>query len=162
MQFRLTSEQDKPIFEGWNSSSRLEERTCRPIINGKRATPADHVVALTFFQDEIDNPEPVGRFMYFDVNPRNRSAEFGYIVSPEHRQRRIGTKMLTQSMDHVFSTTSLNKLYCQTAAFNVASIKLLEMLGFHKDGILREHHELDGTLWDDIIYSILRCEWVKR
>lgn len=119
MQFRLTSEQDKPIFEGWNSSSRLEERTCRPIINGKRATPADHVVALTFFQDEIDNPEPVGRFMYFDVNPRNRSAEFGYIVSPEHRQRRIGTKMLTQSLDHVFSTTSLNKLYCQTSAFKL-------------------------------------------
>ncbi|MEH2115208.1 MAG: GNAT family protein [Nostoc sp.] len=34
-----------------------------------------------------------------------------------------------------------------------------EKLGFHRDGILREHHELDGKLWDDYIYSILRSEW---
>ena len=57
---------------------------------------------------------------------------------------------------------TLNKLYCQTGAFNLPSIKLLEKLNFHRDGILREHHELDGKLWDDYIYSVLRREWTEK
>lgn len=67
--------------------------------------------------------------------------------------------MLITAIDYLLTTTELNKLYCQTAAFNIASVKLLDKLGFHRDGILREHHELDGKLWDDYIYSILRSEW---
>jgi len=42
--------------------------------------------------DGVD--EPMGRFRYFDLNPRSRSAEFGYTVNPQFRQQGIGTKML--------------------------------------------------------------------
>ena len=107
--------------------------------------------------DGID--ELVGRFNYFDLNMRNHSAEFGYIVNPKFRRRGIGAKMLMTAITHLFSTTDLNKLYCQTAAFNLASIRLLEKLNFYQDGVLREHHELDGKLWDDNVYSILRRDW---
>lgn len=110
--------------------------------------------------DGID--ELVGWFEYFNLNPRNHSAEFGYMVNPQMRRRGIGTAMLRVAITHLFSTTSLNKLYCQTAAFNLASIKLLERLKFHQDGVLREHHELDGKLWNDHIYSVLRREWEAR
>lgn len=67
--------------------------------------------------------------------------------------------MLITAINYLFSTTELNKLYCQTGAFNIASVQLLEKLNFHRDGILREHHELDCKMWDDYIYSILRSEW---
>jgi [ribosomal protein S5]-alanine N-acetyltransferase len=157
MQFELASEEDKRVFARWSQVSRLEERTCRPILNGKRVAPGSEVVTFSFVMDGID--ELVGRFAYFDLNPRNHSVEFGYTVNPQFRQRGIGTKMLNIAITHLFSTTTLNKLYCQTAAFNIASIKLLEKLDFHQDGVLREHHELDGRLWDDIIYSVLRREW---
>ncbi len=103
--------------------------------------------------------EPVGRFRYFDINPRNRSAEFGYTINPKWQNQGLGTKMLITAIDYLLTTTELNKLYCQTAAFNIASVKLLDKLGFHRDGILRKHHELDGKLWDDYIYSILQSEW---
>lgn len=157
MQLKPASNEHRHLFAHWNQFSRLEERTCRPIAHGKRIPPSNTVVTLAFFVDGID--EPVGRFVYFDINPRNRSAEFGYIVNPVLRDQGIGTKMLTLAISDLFSTTDLNKLYCQTAAFNIPSIKLLEKLGFHKDGVLREHHELDGKLWDDYVYSILRYEW---
>jgi [ribosomal protein S5]-alanine N-acetyltransferase len=151
MQFELASEEDNRVFAMWSQVSRLEERTCRPILNAKRVAPGSEVVTFSFVMDGID--ELVGRFAYFDLNPRNHSVEFGYTVNPQFRQRGIGTKMLSIAITHLFSTTTLNKLYCQTAAFNIASIKLLEKLNFHQDGVLREHHELDGRLWDDIIYS---------
>ncbi|GAP99976.1 GNAT family N-acetyltransferase [Leptolyngbya sp. NIES-2104] len=157
MQFELASDQHKRIFAEWNQVSRLEERTCRPILNGKRVPPDHEVITFSFRMDGID--ELVGRFAYFDINCRNRSAEFGYMVNPKLRRRGIGAQMLDIAITHLFSTTTLNKLYCQTAEFNLASIKLLEKLNFHRDGVLREHHELDGKLWDDYIYSVLRLEW---
>ncbi|HEY9647249.1 MAG TPA: GNAT family protein [Chroococcidiopsis sp.] len=157
MRFELASSQHALTFSSWNQGRRLEEQTCRPVIEGKRMPPSQEVVTLAFFIDGVDLP--VGRFRYFDRNPRNRSAEFGYTVNPQWRRQGIGTQMLTLAMDELFSTTDLNKLYCQTAAFNQPSIKLLEKLQFHRDGVLREHHELDGQLWDDYVYSKLRCEW---
>jgi RimJ/RimL family protein N-acetyltransferase len=118
------------------------------------------VIALAFFLNGVD--EPVGRFSYFDFNLRNRSAEFGYTVNSKFRRQGIGTKMLILAISDLFSKTDLNKLYCQTAEFNIPSSALLKKLKFHKDAVLREHHELDGKLWDDYIYSILRCEWKKE
>lgn len=159
MQFELASDKHERVFATWNQVGRLEERTCRPILNGKRVSPSNEVVTFSFMLDGID--EPVGRFAYFDLNTRNHSAEFGYTVNPKFRRRGIGTEMLNIAVSYLFSTTNLNKLYCQTAAFNIASIKLLEKLNFHQDGVLREHHELDEKLWDDYIYSVLRREWRK-
>ncbi|MCU0570071.1 MAG: GNAT family N-acetyltransferase [Oculatellaceae cyanobacterium Prado106] len=156
---QVTDECDR-IFATWRTGDRLEAQTCRPVIDGKRVAPNTEVVIFAFWEDAI--AEPVGRFRYFNVNSRNRSAEFGYTVHPQFRQQGIGTVMLTAALSHLFSTTNFNKLYCQTGAFNIASIQLLKKLNFHQDAVLREHHELDGKLWDDYIYSILRREWENR
>jgi [ribosomal protein S5]-alanine N-acetyltransferase len=157
MQFELASDEDKRVFAMWSQVGRLEERTCRPILDGKRVPSDNVVVTFSFAMEGIDGL--VGRFSYFNLNLRNHSAEFGYTIHPQLRRRGIGTKMLSIAISHLFLTTTLNKLYCQTAAFNIASIRLLEKLNFHQDGVLREHHELDGKLWDDFIYSVLRREW---
>ena len=156
MLFELATDRYDRVFAEWSKFSPLEERTCRPVLNGKRISPSKDVVKIAFTIDGID--ELVGKFEYFDLNPRNRSAEFGYTVNPKFRRQGIGTKMLAIAINHLFSSTNLNKLYCQTAAFNIASIKLLEKLNFHRDAVLREHHELNGKLHDDYIYSILRRE----
>lgn len=157
MRFEPATDHHRHIFLQWNRTSRLEERTCRPLINGTPTSNLSPVITLAFFVENVR--EPVGRFVYFDKNPRNRSAEFGYMVNPKFRRQGVGYRMLTMAINQLFLTTDLNKLYCQTGAFNTPSIRLLEKLSFHQDGILREHHELDGKLWDDFIYSILRREW---
>ena len=104
--------------------------------------------------------EPVGKIFYFDVNQRNRSCEFGYNIAPEFRNKGYGKKMLKEFINHMFTKENYNKLYCQTASFNIPSVKMLERLGFKRDGVLREHHELDGKLYDDYVYSLLSSEVV--
>jgi len=106
--------------------------------------------------------QPAGWVSLFDFNVRNRSAEFGYgIISPQ-RRKGIGKRMLACAFDLFFHKTELNKLHCQTASFNIASVRLLESLGLTRDAVLRAHHELDGKLHDDYIYSILKSEWSTR
>jgi len=50
----------------------------------------------------------------------------------------------------------------QTGEFNHPSVALLTALGFHLDGRLRQHHELDGELHDDLLFSMLREDYHAR
>jgi ribosomal-protein-alanine N-acetyltransferase len=156
----VTTPEHQAMFKDWLQQDRLATMTCRPIVDGQVIAPDSTVTAYSFFIDEEE--EPVGKFAYFTVNTRNRSAEFGYRIHPARRGQGWGRQMLQTGLNHLFQTTDLNKLYCQTAAFNTASVRLVEKLGLHRDGTLRQHHELDGHFYDDYVYSLLRQEWQSR
>ena len=110
---------------------------CRPVIDGKR-TPASNESITYFFLSE-DSKQPAGIFYFFDHNPRNQSCEFGYKVNSEMRSRGVGTQLLRACINDLFgdANLNLNKLYCQSAEFNLASIRMLEKLGLKRDGVLR-------------------------
>jgi len=145
------------FLKEWSEADRLELHTCRPVINGRRIPRSNEVFHFLYFEESIF--EPVGNIFYFDINERNLSCEFGYKINPKYRNQGFGKTMLAESIYHIFTNTNFNKLYCQTASFNLPSVKLLESIGFKRDGILREHHELEGILYDDYIYSMLRSDW---
>jgi RimJ/RimL family protein N-acetyltransferase len=91
--------EDERIIATWRSRDRLEMLTCRPVVNGKRIPANPEVIAWMFWREGL--AEPVGRFTYFDVNPRNRSAEFGYRVNPDYRNQGIGSQLLTTALTHL-------------------------------------------------------------
>lgn len=148
------------FFREWGKASRIEERTCRPVKDGRHVPLSDEVIHLAYYVGKAK--QPVGKFDVFSINPRNRSAEFGIMVDPEMRGQGIGTRMVSDCLDFVFKKMNLNKLYGQTGAFNKPSVRLMKNLGFHRDAVLRQHHELNGKLYDDYIFSMLREEWLKR
>jgi RimJ/RimL family protein N-acetyltransferase len=158
MKLKRSTKAHKELFIKWLKAGRMEEITCREIRKGKHYVNPK-VLSFSFFVG--NEPKPVGKFNCFNINKRNKSCECGYTIDPELRGKGIGTKMIKYCLSYLFRQYNFNKLYCQTGAFNKPSIKILDKLGFHRDGILRQHHELDGKLWDDYIYSILRSEWKK-
>ena len=109
----------------------------------------------------LDSEELLGKLTAADYNSRNRSAEIGYYLLPSYREKGYMVKSLYTFCDFLFRVGQLNKLYAQTGAFNMPSVRLLEHLGFHRDGVLRQHHELNGVLWDDYLYSLLADELLK-
>lgn len=109
----------------------------------------------------LDNEELLGKLTAADYNPRNRSAEIGYYLLPSYRRKGYMVKSLFTFCDFLFRHGLLNKLYAQTGSFNTPSVHLLEHLGFHRDGVLRQHHELNGVLWDEYLYSLLAHELLK-
>ncbi len=155
---RPTSDEDVQLFKRLCEGDRLEDQTCRPVKDGKVIRGEDYRESWTYCH--ADAVEPAGWVIVFDFNPRNRSAEFGYGLAPEHRGQGIGHEMLTVFFTRTFTDTDLNKLYCSTAAFNTPSVRLLNGLGLSRDGVLREHHERDGELHDTLIYSLLRAEFL--
>lgn len=109
-------------------------------------------------QDE----ELVGKVSFNDYNPRNRSMELGYYMIPRFRKYGYMREALTSLLDILFKNMELNRIYAQTGSFNIESIELLEKMGFKRDGILRNHHELNEKFYDDYIFSILNKEWNDR
>lgn len=140
----------------------FERVTCRPVIRRTR------MELLALYQDALKDrsklicglflpgiTEPAGKLTAFDYNPRNRSVELGYFLSPLYRGKGYMGKALSSFCTLLLEELELNKVYAQTGAFNISSIRLLERSGFQRDGILRQHHALDDVLWDDYIYSLL-------
>jgi RimJ/RimL family protein N-acetyltransferase len=104
----------------------------------------------------------IGHVTYFDLNFRNRSVEIGYLLAPAARGKGFAREAIALLLGYLFGGLGLNKVYAQTASSNTASTKMLEALGFQRDGVLRQHHMEDGELRDDFVYSILLSEWRAR
>ena len=156
MKIKSATKANKELFKKWFKEGRIENVTCREIRNGKHYVNPK-VISLAFYYDDIK--EPVGKFNCFNINKRNKSCECGYAINPKYQGKGMSAKMIKHCVDYIFKNHDFNKIYCQTGAFNKPSVKILKQLGFHRDGVLRQHHELDGKLWDDYIFSILRSEW---
>jgi ribosomal-protein-alanine N-acetyltransferase len=92
------------------------------------------------------------------VKEHNR-AEIGYDMLPEFRERGIMKEALTHMIDYVFGTVRLNRLEALIDPRNTASIRLVESLGFSRDGLLRENTLFRGRYIDDLVYSLLAREW---
>ena len=84
------------------------------------------------------------------------------IFATEFRNNGFMKEAVNLLSKFLFEEVKLNKIMAQTGSFNDESNYLLKSCGFKLDGCLREHHELDGILYDDNIYSILKSKDGKR
>jgi RimJ/RimL family protein N-acetyltransferase len=159
MLLRPHCEEDTSVFKKECADDRLEIMTCRPLKHGKRHYSEGGPICLTCVSTD---GSPIGWFKMFDYNCRNRSSEFGFGLVPRYRGKGLSGRSLEAALDMALASSCLNKLYCQTASFNMPVVRLLERMSMHRDAILRAHHELDGVLYDDYVYSILRKEWEAK
>ena len=143
--------------------------TCRPIIKREGNELVEFYNQIIKKENNLlfsiwrkRDEELVGKVSFNDYNPRNRSMELGYYMIPRFRKYGYMSETLTSLFDILFRNMELNKIYAQTGSFNIESIRLLEYMGFKKDGALRNHHELNDIFYDDYIYSILNKEWYDR
>ena len=105
-----------------------------------------------------DDDLHIGKISFFNYNDVNRSAELGLLVDPACRKRGYGKEALQLLISFLFDFRNLNKVYAETAEFNTPTVQLLESLGFHKDGTLRQHHYFNGEYYGKFVYSLLRFE----
>ena len=61
-----------------------------------------------------------------------------------------------------FDVLGLRRLEADVDPRNTASLRLLERLGFVREGHLRERWILGGEIQDAVFYGLLRREWAAR
>jgi len=108
------------------------------------------------------SPELIGTCGFYKWVKHAHHAEIGCDLDSGHRHDGIMTEALTAVLDFLFTKVGLNRVQALVDPSNVPSIKLLDRLGFTKEGVLRDHTCFRNAYLDEVVYSILRREWERR
>jgi ribosomal-protein-alanine N-acetyltransferase len=82
--------------------------------------------------------------------------EFGYWVAEEHWGRGIATEAAGALVRHVFDAFPVERLQARVFTGNDASCRVLEKLGFTREGVLRSGAFVKGRFRDVILFALLR------
>jgi RimJ/RimL family protein N-acetyltransferase len=125
----------------------------------------DHARAATLFQWGLARREDdlvVGTCTMFHIDLAHRRAELGYVLRRDHWGRGLATEALTAMIHHAFARLGLHRLETDIDPRNAASIRLVERLGFEREGLLRQRYFVAGAIQDSAIYGLLAPDWSRR
>jgi len=93
-----------------------------------------------------------------DIDLINRRAEFSLYIGPEYHGNGYGEAALRLLLEKGFKTYGLNSIWGETFDGNPAA-KMVEKIGFKKEGTRRAFYFRDGKFIDAHLYSILNSEF---
>ena len=137
----------------WTEPSRAQRflATCR--------TMEEEGTAVRVAMDRTSDGEFVGWCSLNSWNPDFRSASLGYCLTEAAWGHGYATEAAGALIQWAFETHDLNRIQAECDTRNAASAKVLEKLGFQREGTLREDCVVDGVVSDSWVFGLLRREW---
>lgn len=130
-------------------------------------TVAEAATFIEFLRDEIAADQRrhwaivfedtvVGLIGLHAWQQHHRRAELGYDMARTHWGRGIAFESARAVIEYGFGAMALHRIQAHTIADNHRSVRLLERLGFQREGTLREFSlEDDGAYHDSAVYGLL-------
>ncbi|MER6103717.1 GNAT family protein [Streptomyces sp. NPDC001832] len=88
-----------------------------------------------------------------------KAGKLGYAIAAQEWGRGYATDAARCLTSYAFAELGLHRVSAAIGPSNLASIALVEKLGFQKEGVLRDHVHTNGGWRDSILYSVLEDEW---
>jgi len=104
----------------------------------------------------------IGDLGLFRLNEQHGRAEIGYVVAREHWGRGVATAAARAALEWSFETLRLHRVEAIVHPDNVGSVRMVEKLGFGREGTLREFTRIRGVQRDMTLYSLLAHERPRR
>lgn len=104
----------------------------------------------------------IGTCTLYHLDGRNRRAEIGFALGREHWGRGLMQEALGALLGYAFDTLNLHRVEADVDPGNAASLRLLERLGFVREGMMRERWLVGGGVQDSVILGLLRREWSEQ
>ncbi|ACI99592.1 acetyltransferase, GNAT family [Rhodospirillum centenum SW] len=83
----------------------------------------------------------------------------GYILAPEARGRGLATEAVAATLRYAFEEWDMHRIEANLDPRNDRSARLLERLGFCREGVRREDFLIGDRYHDTLIYGLLAAEW---
>lgn len=131
---------------------------CRQFITNNFESYANQnsLTAGIFYKQEL-----VGVIGFNSIDMTNKTGTIGYWLGADFQGKGIMTAACQGMITHGFNNLHLNRLQLFIAVGNKASRALPERLHFHQEGIAREHEWINGEAMDQVVYSLLRKDWIQ-
>lgn len=104
----------------------------------------------------------VGTCTLYRLDAQSRRADCGYVLLPAEWGKGYATEAMSALLDWGFEALALHRVEADIDPRNTASAKLLERLGFAREGHLRERWIVEGEISDSWLYGLLAREWQAR
>jgi RimJ/RimL family protein N-acetyltransferase len=159
---RIMEKEDLPLFAEWANKPEVWGEY-NPLLQMSK-TEAEKMFETPHekksFMIEKKDGSKIGFIAHFYVlHPAERQLEIGYSLVPSERGKGYGSEAVKIMVDYLFLSKETMRIQAQTDPRNAASQKVLEKVGFKKEGTLRKNFFMRGEWRDAYVYSILREEW---
>ena len=101
----------------------------------------------------------IGTCLLFRFDEGSARTELGYVLGRAHWGSGYMHEALVAVIDVAFGALSLRRLEAEVDPRNAASGRLLQRLGFTREGLLRQRWVTRGEAKDVEMYGLLRDEW---
>lgn len=111
---------------------------------------------------EKDSKAVIGDIGIHFFGSENLQAELGITLNKDFQGRGYASEALKGVINFLFSDLKKHRIMASIDPENIDSLKLMERIGFRKEG-----HFVKSLFWknnwtDDVIYALLREEWIKE
>ena len=168
LRIRLVQESDLPDLLAING----DDEVTRYLPYATWQTPADgqawlkridalHAAGsgLQFVALEKSSGRVVATCLLFRHDEQSARAELGYVLGREYWGHGLMHEALSALITYGFETCGLRRLEAEVNPENESSNRLIQKLGFAKEGLLRRRWFAKGSAHDTYIYGLLRDEW---
>jgi RimJ/RimL family protein N-acetyltransferase len=121
-----------------------------------RAMAVERSKGRAFWAVELrTNQQMIGHLYFQPVEPAElRTCELGYIFNPAYQRQGYATEAARAFVDHAFKEMGVHRVVANCNPANVASWRVLEKIGFVREGHLRQNIffrcDTDGRpIWQD-------------
>ena len=101
----------------------------------------------------------VGTCTLAEIDRTNRRAEVGFALAREFWGRGLMLRAVPAMIQFAFERLDLHRIEADADPRNAASLRVLERLGFQREGLLRERYIQLGEVQDAMVFGLLRREW---
>ena len=120
---------------------------------------AEEGTAMRLAADRLSDGAFIGWCSLNRWNPEYRSASLGYCLAEAAWGQGYATEAARALLRWAFDTLDLNRVQSEADTRNAASGRVLEKLGFVREGTLREDCVVNGDVSDSWVYGLLRRDW---
>jgi len=105
--------------------------------------------------------EPAGWVTLAVTSWEHAVAEVGYALSSTYQRLGIMPVALEQLAHELFLRTPIERVEARCAVENRGSQRVLERLGFEREGLLRRYFRMGEERVDNYLYALLRDDWLR-
>jgi RimJ/RimL family protein N-acetyltransferase len=125
------------------------------------ASDDDEPTSVPWALADLATDALLGTATIFALQREQQRAEVGYSLASAHQGRGLAREAVTLALGHAFDVLGLRRVEADVDPRNLPSCKLLERLGFKREGLLRERWNVNGEICDTALYGLLARELIR-
>jgi RimJ/RimL family protein N-acetyltransferase len=160
---RIAEKEDLPLVTKWYNDPDFNGQYFSPLQRSRvdvemMIEPGQHE-SRAFVIQKKDGTEIGLIFFFYALHPMAKTLEISYRLIPSERRKGYCTEAAQIMVDYLFLSKETTCIQATTHSENIDSQKVLQRLGFQKEGTMRKRFYVRGEWQNLTVFSILREEW---